>query len=164
MPAAGGLGVVLALGAIMRLAKARVPHAVAQAATTRAVTPFEPIELAETPADEPGWTPQPLPRPLHLSRGTIAAMAMASIEAAAELKRAETGAEVARRAAELEPEVPSIRPPVPAAASARRPVEEPPTRRVAEPASPYSRMGIVGETRPGIDDLDAVLRRRREAG
>ena len=164
VPAAGGLGVMLALGGILRLAKARVPDAVVQAATAREATPFEPIELAEAPRDEPGWTPQPLPRPLHLSRGTIAAMAMASIEAAAELKRAETGAEVARRAAELEPEVPSIRPPAPAAAPSRRPVEEPPTRPVAEPASPYSRMGIVDDARPGIDDLDAVLRRRREAG
>ena len=32
----------------------------------------------------PTWTPQPLPKPLHLSRGTIAASAMASIDAATE--------------------------------------------------------------------------------
>ena len=32
------------------------------------------------------------------------------------------------------------------------------------PVSPYSRMGIVDEAQPGFGDLDAVLRRRRQAG
>ena len=61
-------------------------------------------------------------------------MAMASIEAAAELKRATSAS---------------------AAAS---------DRRAAEAASPYARMGIIDDASPAFDDLDAVLRRRRQAG
>jgi hypothetical protein len=72
---------------------------------------------------------------------------------------------VARRAEELEPALPSIERPSPAteapaasAAARREPVRE------DEPASPYARMGIVEEAPPGFGDLDAVLRRRRQAG
>lgn len=154
--AGGALGVVVAFIGIVRLARVRVPvMAVAPVAVPESV-PFEPIELAERASADPGWMPQPLPRPLHLSRGTIAATAMASIEAAAELKRAAAEAEVARRVERLEPAVPTIAP-----APAPRPPA--PERRVAEAASPYARMGIVDDARPGFDDLDAVLRRRRQA-
>ena len=122
-------------------------------------TPFEPIELAEPEVDEHGWMPQPLPKPLHLSRGTIAAMAMASIEAAAEFKRAAADAEVARRVEQLEPEVPSIAPaPAPAAATAAS------DRRATEPANPMRAWGSSTTRSPAFDDLDAVLRRRRQAG
>ena len=48
------------------------------------------------PEARPTWTPQPLPKPLHLSRGTIAASAMASIDAATELRRAAARAEIER--------------------------------------------------------------------
>jgi hypothetical protein len=83
---AGGLIVALgAVGMLGRLAKVRVPRAAVETQAPRESVPFEPIELAEESMADPGWTPQPLPRPLHLSRGTIAAMAMASIEQAAEL-------------------------------------------------------------------------------
>jgi hypothetical protein len=162
---AGGLIVALgAVGMLGRLAKVRVPHATVEAQAPRESVPFEPIELAEESMADPGWTPQPLPRPLHLSRGTIAAMAMASIEEAAELKRVETGEEVARRAAALESEVPSIRPAAARTVAERDATSQRPAARVAEPVSPYARMGIVDETRPAFSDLDAVLRRRREAG
>ncbi|KRE21259.1 hypothetical protein [Agromyces sp. Soil535] len=158
--AGGALAVVVAFAGIVRLARVRVAPPEAAPVATPEATPFEPIDLAEAEGDEHGWTPQPLPKPLHLSRGTIAAMAMASIEAAAELKRAAVEAEVARRVEDLEPAVPSIapaaaQPAAPAAAAARR---------EAGPASPYSRMGIVEEATPVLDDLDAVLRRRRQAG
>lgn len=158
--AAGGLGALTALGAIVGLARVRIPVVEAAPAAEHAGVPFEPIELAEPAAEAHGWTPQPLPRPLHLSRGTIAATAMASIEAAAELKRAAADAEVARRVEELEAPVPTIAP-APAAADARPAV---PSARRAAPESPYARMGIVDDPRPGFDDLDAVLRRRRQAG
>jgi hypothetical protein len=161
---AGGLIVALgAVGMLGRLAKVRVPRAAVETQAPRESVPFEPIELAEESMADPGWTPQPLPRPLHLSRGTIAAMAMASIEEAAELKRVETGEEVARRAAALESEVPSITPAARTVAK-RDATSQRPAARVAEPVSPYARMGIVDETRPAFSDLDAVLRRRREAG
>ena len=161
----GALGVAPALAGLVRLARVRpaAPVAARPAAAVEA-QPFEPIDLVEpeSPVDD-GWVPQPLPRPLHLSRGTIAAMAMASIDAAAELKRAEVGGDIARRAAELEPELPVITPAAAPAASDDR--ARPTTSAVRDaPASPYARMGIIDDTRPGIDDLDAVLRRRRQAG
>jgi hypothetical protein len=58
------------------------------------------VDDVELPASVP-WTPQPLPRPLHLSRGTAAAATMASISAAAELRRAAARAEMEERAQEL---------------------------------------------------------------
>ena len=133
----GALGVVVAFGSIVGLARVRVPVAAATPVAVPDAVPFEPIELAEPAAEEHGWTPQPLPRPLHLSRGTIAAMAMASIEAAAELKRAAADAEVARRVEQLEPAVPTIAPTPeqpaarPAVASDRR------CRRGREPVCPH---------------------------
>lgn len=162
IPAGGALAIVVAFGGLVRLARVRISAPLAAAVATPEATPFEPIELAEPEADEHGWTPQPLPKPLHLSRGTIAAAAMASMEAAEQLRRAAAEAELARRAGELEQAVPSIErrpvaPPAVPAASAR-PAESPAA------ASPYARMGIIEEAPPGIGDLDAVLRRRRRAG
>ena len=163
----GALGIVVAFAGLVRLARVRVPVVAAAPVAVPESTPFEPIELAEPEADDHVWTPQPLPKPLHLSRGTIAAMAMASIEAAAELKRAAADAEVARRVEQLEPVVPSIAPapaPVPAHLPAQTPAAAASDRRAAEAASPYARMGIIEDASPAFDDLDAVLRRRRQAG
>lgn len=171
----GALGVVVSFAGLARLARVRVPSPVSVPRVLPDAVPFEPIELAE-PEDqeqEHRWMPHPLPRPLHLSRGTIAAMAMASIEEAAELKRAAADAEVARRAEELEAPLPSI---APAAAAQRAEASGTvgrssgaapgaPSERVGEdPASPYSRMGIVEDAAPAFGDLDAVLRRRRQVG
>ena len=164
VPAGGAFVALGAVGVLGRLAKVTVPRAAAEAQAPRESAPFEPIEFVEESVTEPGWTPQPLPRPLHLSRGTIAAMAMASIEEAAELKRVETGEEVARRAAALASEVPSIRPPARTAAVRGEATPPQMTARPSEAVSPYARMGIIDDTRPAFGDLDAVLRRRREAG
>jgi hypothetical protein len=158
--AGGALGVFAALVGIVRLAKVRVRVAPAAPMEVPDAVPFEPIELTE-PDEAHGWTPQPLPRPLHLSRGTIAATAMASIEAAAELKRAAAEADVARRAQELEPAVATITRAASAPASMPAAASEP---RTTEAPNPYARMGIVDDARPGFSDLDAVLRRRRQAG
>lgn len=173
VPAAGGLGMVLGFSGIVRLAKRQVPRAFAPVAIAHEAESFEPIELAEPAEDQTateGWTPQPLPRPLHLSRGTIAATAMASIEAAAELKRSASEAEISRRTARLERDVPDITPtaaPASAAASVAQrsaSVAARGARRAPEPANPYAGMGIVGDAKPAFEDLDAVLRRRRQAG
>ena len=159
----GAGGVIVALGLLARLARVRVPSVLAAAPVAAPESvPFEPIELAEPEAEDHGWVPRPLPKPLHLSRGTIAAMAMASVEAAAELKRAELDAEVARRVERLEPAVPSIAPAAVASAEPAEPAAS--ARERLEPASPYARMGIIDDAAPGFDDLDAVLRRRRQAG
>jgi hypothetical protein len=163
--AGGALAMVFAFTFLVGLARVRIATPVAAPVAMPQAEPFEPIDLAEEEPADHGWTPQPLPKPLHLSRGTIAAAAMASIEAAEQLRRAAAEAEVARRAEELEPALPSIERPSPAteapaasAAARREPVRE------DEPASPYARMGIVEEAPPGFGDLDAVLRRRRQAG
>ncbi|GAA1809692.1 hypothetical protein [Agromyces neolithicus] len=153
---AGGVAVA-AFAGIVALARVRVHGASVTAPVAVASESFEPIDLPASTADE-GWTPQPLPRPLHLSRGTIAATAMASIEAAAELKKAEAAAAVARRAEQLAPDVPKLRP---AASAAASPSAEP---AASEPANPYARMGIVDDAEPALNDLDAVLRRRRAVG
>ncbi|GAA1771990.1 hypothetical protein [Agromyces humatus] len=155
---AGGVAVA-AFAGIVALARVRMPSAPAVASADVAPEEFEPIELPQEETAE-GWTPQPLPRPLHLSRGTIAATAMASIEAAAELKRVEAAAAVARRAEQLAPDVPKLRP----AASAPAPAHASAAPNASEPANPYARMGIVDDARPAFDDLDAVLRRRRAVG
>jgi len=122
------------------------------------------------------WTPQPLPRPLHLSRGTAAASSMASVSAAAELRRALARAELDARAeklaAEREPAVAQLVqvPPVqaqeatataaPVAAPAAAPV---PAEQIAPRAidSRFANMGVVGEVDAPALDLDAALRRRR---
>src|SRR5690606_35570702 len=157
------------------LAKVHVAPVAAASPARPDAAPFEPIELPESEHEERehSWMPQPLPRPLHLSRGTIAAMAMASVEEAAELKRAAADAQIARRAEEVDRLVPSI---APAAASQRAEASAgsprsagaaasaPSDRVVGDPASPYARMGIVEDARPAFGDLDAVLRRRRQVG
>ncbi|MCD5346464.1 hypothetical protein [Agromyces sp. S2-1-8] len=165
--AAGGVAFVGAAFGLVRLAKRRLPQVAVAAPATPAALDFEPIEFAEPTAETEGWTPRPLPKPLHLSRGTIAATAMASIEAAAELKRVESEALLARRAERLAPPVPKISPAASAAeraAAGEREAERAADRTAQAAPNPYARMGIVDDARPGIDDLDAVLRRRRAAG
>lgn len=123
------------------------------------------------------WTPRPLPKPLHLSPGTVAAAAMASVDAAAELRRAAARADFERKVtavAEAAPTVPApvrlrpVAPVAPAAAVASQEAAAAPTLARAaavEEAVPslYSAMGIVGSVDDGALDLDAVLRRRRAA-
>ncbi|KZE95137.1 hypothetical protein AVP42_00529 [Agromyces sp. NDB4Y10] len=169
----GAGGVAIALIGLVVLARVRpAPVAVVAAPIVRPeAQPFEPIETDEDEVDrEPGegWTPQPLPKPLHLSRGTIAASAMASIAEAEQLKRAAAEAELAERAERLEPQVPVLRPAAASAAPATdaEPAEERSPVAVnggPDASSPYARMGIIDAAEPGISDLDLVLRRRRTA-
>lgn len=162
-----GVGVVTAVGAFGTLSRlagvARAARMVvsvpAPVATVAPVAqPFEPVHLETTPVAPPIWTPRPLPRPLHLSRGSIAQAAMASVEAAAQLRKAATEADLARRASELAAPVTPISRPAVARATAG------PTAAAAAPPNRFAAMGIVGETAPGMTDLDAVLRRRRAVG
>ncbi|MGN7798186.1 hypothetical protein [Leifsonia sp. 22587] len=124
------------------------------------------------------WTPRPLPKPLHLSPGTVAAAAMASVDAAAELRRAAARAEFERKAAEVAPPAPQPVPlrvvaAAPAAvapvgvapvAVAGSPVAAAPVAVAPEPVpSRYASMGVLDDVDTGSMDLDAVLRRRRAA-
>jgi hypothetical protein len=113
---------------------------------------------------------------LHLSRGTIAASAMASIDAATELRRAAAQAEIDRRAAELVPDgMPAVPvapfilvpiAPVAAVATLRPAAATASESRIAPVAAApnrYAAMGVVDGLDDGAIDLDAVLRRRRAA-
>ena len=132
---------------------------------------FEPVHLDASPVAAPTWTPQPVPRALHLSRGSVAQTAMASVEAAHQLRKSAAEAEVTRRAAALADEanraVTPIARPVGAGAgavaAASGAVAVSSGLSNSGPAAPsrFAAMGIVGETEPGMTDLDAVLRRRR---
>ncbi|WP_430647748.1 hypothetical protein [Agromyces sp. GXS1127] len=165
----GAGGILTAMTGLVVLARRRPAPTVATLAPLPVAEPFEPIDVEESPAeDAPGWTPQPLPKPLHLSRGTIAASVMASIAEAEQLKRATHEAELAERAERMEPQVPVLRPPAASAEQDPMPAAgDAATRRQAasasEPANPYARMGIVEGAEPGMGDLDQVLRRRRTA-
>lgn len=168
---------VASLGMLVRLAS---PRAVESGTQTQRIAPAAPALYddaqhevrVETPAERQTWTPRPLPKPLHLSRGTIAASAMASIDAATELRRAAARAEIDRRAAELVPDAVPVAPvPVvplrPAGISTLRPVAAQGSheRATAVEAVPnrYAAMGVVDGLDDGTIDLDAVLRRRRAA-
>ncbi|MFC9919979.1 hypothetical protein [Agromyces binzhouensis] len=165
----GGAGVVIAMAGLVVLGRRRPAPAAAAPIAMPVAEPFEPIDVEDADtAEAPGWTPRPLPKPLHLSRGTIAASVMASIAEAEQLKRSATDAELAERAERMEPQVPVLRPP--AASVDQAPTQaagDAATRRPAasasEPANPYARMGIVEGAEPGMRDLDQVLRRRRTA-
>ncbi|AND17139.1 hypothetical protein [Rathayibacter tritici] len=166
VPLVGLLLLVAGLGTLILLAPGRrrtaAPAAVvptAAATQRRRAEVFE-AELAEDEADtaseefdedRASWTPRPLPKPLYLSRGTVAASAMASIDAVERLRTAAAEAERAQRAAANAPEVAPLRAPR-AAASA------PEAHR---PSSRFASMGVVD----GVDaiDLDQALQRRRGA-
>jgi hypothetical protein len=164
----GVLASVTALGGLTRLARVARAERVAQhevvvappVVRTRAQR-FEPVQFDEAPVAAPTWTPNPLPRPMYLTRGSVLQTAMASVDAGAELRKAAAEAELARRAAEREI----------AFAAAVTPITKP--TRTAAPAasvagvaasSKFAAMGIVGDTESGMSDLDDVLRRRRAAG
>jgi hypothetical protein len=161
---AGATAALVALAALSRLARTARALRVARSVPVARAQQVEPTQKAEhVPLKDaavatPTWTPQPLPRPLYLSRGSVAQTAMASVDAAAELRKATAQAELALRFDELAAE----------AAAAVTPITRPTFIRAdgtapASSAAPsrFASMGIVEEAGPGMSDLDAVLRRRR---
>lgn len=157
---AGASGSLVMLAALARRRQEAPPAAATPVAERASAPAFEPIEMAaEVVEDRAGWTPQPLPKPLHLSRGTIAATAMASIEAAAKLQRAAADEAMVARAAKLAPAVPTLR--RPSRPAVERPAAAATTPAAQAPANPYAAMGVVEASDARFDDLDAVLRRRR---
>ncbi|KRC49523.1 hypothetical protein ASE16_12380 [Leifsonia sp. Root227] len=167
---------VLAIGMLVRLAGAERTAAVSTVVPLAA--PIAPalyddaqhdVQQVSRPRQE-SWTPRPLPKPLHLSRGTIAATAMASMDAATALRRSAALAEVERKAAERIPAPMPLRPvatapAVPAAAAVHTaPAPSAPVAVApAQEPSRYAAMGLVGDLDSNAIDLDAVLRRRRAA-
>ncbi|QHC74273.1 hypothetical protein [Rathayibacter sp. VKM Ac-2805] len=158
--AVAGLGTLILLAPGRRRAAAPAATATTAAATERRRAEVFEAELAEEAADDASeelaedrasWTPQPLPKPLYLSRGTVAASAMASIDAVERLRTAAAEAELAQRAAATAPEVAPLR-----VQRAAAPAPEAP-----RPSSRFAAMGVVD----GVDaiDLDQALQRRRGA-
>lgn len=159
--ASGLLGVVV----LARAGRVRAEIAVPQTPVPEAeiFTPFD-VGSPERIAHE--WTPRPLPRPLHLSRGSVAATAMASIDAANALQQAAAAAARDARAAELVPQVASLYPRTGAAAGAGKSGDigsATAQEGAVTSASAYASMGVITPNVQGDFDLDEVLRRRRTA-
>lgn len=97
-----------------------------------------------------GWTPQPLPRPLHLEEGSRAGAVLARAAAQESLRKAVIDQLLAERAAERTPDTA---------------VTEMPSRPAASSDSPYAAMGIVNDEQlGGGTDVAAIMRRRRATG
>ncbi|GGE83771.1 hypothetical protein [Mycetocola zhadangensis] len=166
--ATGGSAVLLAIGAstatlsgalLVRMARVTgrtgVAAPAAQAAPVSQV--FEPVAFDEVTQVETTWTPTPLPKPLHLSQGSAAAGTIAQADAHAALRRAALAQVMAERAAQLEPQLPTIAPIAPAA-------QEPSPRRTAQETSRFAGMGVVDEAEIAPANLSSLLQRRRAAG
>ena len=94
------------------------------------------------------WTPTQLPKPLHLSEGTLAQAVVQSQIAAERMRQsAAESALVERMNLEDPPSVPVV--------------SVPQAQPSTDVSSRLAQMGVVEETAPASLDLDEVLRRRR---
>jgi hypothetical protein len=99
------------------------------------------------------WTPTQLPRPLHLSEGTLAQAVVQSQLAADRMRQNAQESALVERMSMDSAGLENLRRSVPAT-PVQTPVAESVTARLAN-------MGVVAETESAQLDLDAVLRRRR---
>lgn len=99
------------------------------------------------------WTPTQLPRPLHLSEGTLAQAVVQSQLAADRMRQNAQESALVERMSMDQAGLENLRRSVPAA-PVQAPVADSVTARLAG-------MGVVAETESAQLDLDAVLRRRR---
>lgn len=99
------------------------------------------------------WTPTALPRPLHLSEGTLAQAVVQSQLAADRMRQNAQESALVERMSMDQAGLENLRRSVPAT-PVQVPVADSVTARLAG-------MGVVGETESASLDLDAVLRRRR---
>ncbi len=182
------IAAMLALAGLQRMSRIAQARKVAQAPVRRVVrTAFPDFgdqqdpQVAAPAAEAQPWTPVPVPKPLYLSRSAAPAPTASDAGSAErELAAALAAADRALRQAHEEPEVASLpvvgQPVVEQAVVEQPAAESPAAERVfavqavpaapeapAAPLSRFARMGIVEEAQPGMADLDAVLRRRRQA-
>lgn len=99
------------------------------------------------------WTPTQLPRPLHLSEGTLAQAVVQSQLAADRMRQNAQESALVERMSMDQAGLENLRRSVPAT-PVQAPVADSVTARLAS-------MGVVAETESAQLDLDAVLRRRR---
>lgn len=145
----GAVGAFGSLGFLQRVATVVAARRATQA-VDRTVTVAAPIhsfiDWQRSEPARPTWTPVPLPKPLYLSRReapATAGLVAPDLDLAAAAARAQSALRSAQNAPEVAP-MPSRQ-----------------TAAAAAQASGYAAMGIVGDARPGITDLNDVLRRRR---
>jgi len=143
-----------ALGMLQRIATVAAARRATQA-VDRTITVSAPVQSftdwQRSEPERPTWTPVPLPKPLYLSRrAETAGLDFAQVRAAA---AAAAEADERLRAALAEPEVTQI--------STKRDQKTPAAKDSSDAASGFAAMGHLGETSPGITDLNDVLRRRR---
>ncbi|MCW4386274.1 hypothetical protein OH146_10870 [Salinibacterium sp. SYSU T00001] len=170
-----GAGAVVLLGQLAAVSKARKQLAAEVEQTTSVSTPVQ--DLWEHPVEKPrastGWTPQPIPKPLYLSRSEAPASPHVSFadaaarlarpaDAAAELKAASAEAEQSLR--EAQSQVPRVSPPTEPAETTQPRVE--PAAQVepvaTKPApSRFASMGILDDADLAPADINEALRRRR---
>jgi type IV secretory pathway VirB10-like protein len=166
------VGAFIVLGRLARAGRRQITAPVVSHAPVAAAFYDDAEHSAPAAAVQATWTPQPLPKPLYLARGTIAASAMASVDAAAELRRAAARADLALRAAQIETDVTPLRARPAAAPAPERSVAG--SARSAGPSSVtvdragaaqsrFASMGVVSDVEARAIDLDAALRRRRAA-
>lgn len=144
----GGLAFGTGVSLVVRLARpetmVQVP-AVQVAPVAEAAVVQAPAQPFQDFAPEPvRWTPNPLPKPMYQSEGSVAATAMARADAQDALRRAALAQVLADRAEELAP---------PAPAPIRR--EEP-----KRPPSKFDRMGVVDDIVAETGAIDLIARRR----
>ena len=119
------------------------------------------------------WTPVPIPKPLYLSRAAVESPIMedseeqlriAAINAAAELRAAQAASKVvpivpAAAASSITQNAPTL----PAARPEPAARQETAAPQASTPPSRFAGMGVIDPKEVGGTDLDAVLRRRRQA-
>ena len=175
--AASAALLVCAVAVLRRLGQQVIAHRVARSGRVRVVRQSPELydhalhterQAVADDQERPdvSWAPRPLPKPMHLSPGSRAAMAMASLDAAVALRRAAARSDLEQRAARIAAaQVPTLRTrgEAPAAASEDGAAAPSDGERSAVP-SRYARMGMLGEVESEHLDLDEALRRRRAAG
>lgn len=162
-----GAGVVAARGSV------------AQGYAGQAFADYAPLQAE---VNSRSWTPTALPKPMHLSQGSIAAAVIASQAAAERLRlsgaesalierlRAAGGVNSSIRVSEPAARVgvTELRPQVASEVPTQTTVARPSVPTAVPTAGRFASMGIVSDTgtdaQTGHLDLDAVLRRRRAAG
>jgi hypothetical protein len=143
-----------------------VPRDVAVTTTGQAFADYAPERSAP---ESRAWTPTSLPKPMHLSQGSIAAAVVQSQIAAERLRLSSAESALVERVRNRGETHPPIRM---SESPARVDIDSGPARipaalapRIPAAAAPskFAHMGFVSEAETGLIDLDAALLRRRTA-
>jgi hypothetical protein len=159
--AVGGVGTLVTLAVLSSLSG---PAQVT--ATPRVVAPASVFDQGARPAPPlRSWTPQPVPRSLQQSPGSVAAGVVAQQQAADARRRAMAEQAYVARVSTSRRAEPPISPAEPVEASTRDAVSASrraePVEAATPPASRFAGLGIVDDADTGSFDLDSALQRRR---